>query len=276
MAEHALIDRYLGELEHEVRWIRDAEEIIEEVADHLLEAVATHIRRGLDRIAAQRRALTEFGDPTLVGQTFASSRSGGIAVPTQFTYRSGYALVASSVLWLVGLGFIYWADIADRTRPWEGLPRLIWMSGALILLAAGVLLVVGIAGVNRRHGGTLGIAGRVAFWIGVITAVTAFGAWLWGVWLTALAVGAVILAVALNTSDIAPKAAGRLIGLGGVVAAGSAWAFQFATPEVNLGSGAVTAFIFAGLVIYSAGLASLGRWLKSEEPVDEPDTVATA
>ena len=31
MADNALIDRYLGELHREVRWIRDAEEIIEEV-----------------------------------------------------------------------------------------------------------------------------------------------------------------------------------------------------------------------------------------------------
>ena len=40
MADQALIDQYLGELAREVRWIRDAEDIIEEVADHLLEAVA--------------------------------------------------------------------------------------------------------------------------------------------------------------------------------------------------------------------------------------------
>ena len=274
MADHALIDRYLDQLEHEVRWIRGAEEIIEEVADHLLEAMATHIQRGLDRIAAQTQALSEFGDSALVGQTFASSRSGGIAVPTQFTYRAGYALITSSVLWLVAMGFIYWSDII--AGPWEGLPQQLFLVGALTLVAAGVMLVAGIVGINRRHGGALGVAGRVAFWLAVVTAVTASGSWFWGPWLTALGIGAVTLAIALNDSDIAPRAAGRLVGLGGAIAAGSAWAFQLATPEVQLGEDAVNAFIFAGLVIYAAGLSSLGLWLKSEEPADQPDTMATA
>lgn len=276
MAEHAVIDRYLSELEHEVRWFRDAEEILEEVADHLLEAVAVHTRRGLDRVAAQKRALTEFGDPTLVGRAFASMRSGGIAMPTQFTRRSGVALVASSFLWLAGLAFTYWSDLADRTRPWEGLPLALWMIGAFTLMAAGVLLAVGILGINRRHGGALGGTGRLAFWIAVFTTITAFGAWVWGVWLTALGVGAVVLAIALSRSDIAPKTSGMLVGIGGAFASGAAWIFQLTTPEVNLGSGAVTAWIFAGLAIYSVGLASLGVWLKTEEAVDQTDPIATA
>ena len=276
MAEHALIDRYVGELEREIRWVRDAEDIIEEVADHLLEAVAVHTRRGLDRIAAQKRALTEFGDPTLVGRAFASTRSGGITMPTQFTRRSGVALVASSFLWLVGLAFIYWADLADRTRPWEGLPLTLWLIGTFTLMAAGALLAIGILGINRRHGGALGNTGRLAFWIAVLTTITAFAAWLWGMWLTALGVGAVVLATALSRSDIAPKAPGLLVGIGGAFAAGAAWVFQLTTGEVNLGSGAFTAWIFAGLAIYSVGLASLGVWLKTEEPVDQPDPIATA
>jgi hypothetical protein len=37
----------------------------------------------------------------------------------------------------------------------------------------------------------------------------------------------------------------------------------------------LTAWIFAGLVIYSVGLALLGTWLKTEESVDQPDPIAT-
>ncbi len=278
MADQALIDRYLGELAREVRWIRNAEDIIEEVADHLLEAVVVFTRRGLDRVEAQERALTEFGDPTLVGRAFASSTTGGIAVPTNFTKRAGVALIVSSFLWLAGLTLLYLSDIADRTRPWEGLPQQIWMAGALVLMLAGALLVVGVLGINRRHGGALGIAGRLVLWIAVVTAVTAFGAWVWGVWLTALAVGAALLAAALEGSDIAPKLAGRLLGIGGVFAAGSAWVFEIATTgDVSPGEGAVTAFIFAGLAVYSLGLVMLGSWLKAEKAVEEQhELTATA
>ncbi len=276
MADQALIDRYLIELAREVRWIRDAEDIIEEVADHLLEAAAAFTHRGLDRLAAQKRALTEFGDPTLVGRAFASSTTGGIAVPTNFSRRAGVALIGSSFLWLAGLTFIYFAEVADRTRPWEGLPQQLFGIGAYTLLAAGALLVVGIVGINRRHGGALGHAGRLVLWISVITAFTAPAAWLWGVWLTALGIGAVLLAAALAGSDITPRLAGLLVGIGGATAAGSAWAFQLTTEEVDLGEGAVTTFVFLGLAIYSLGLAMLGTWLKGEESVEEPELTATA
>lgn len=277
MADQALIDQYLGELAREVRWIRDAEDIIEEVADHLLEAVAVFTHRGLDRLAAQKRALTEFGDPTLVGRAFASSTTGGIAVPTNFTRRAGVALIVSSFLWLAGMTFLYLSEAADRTRPFEGLPQQLFLVGALGLMIAGALLVIGILGLNRRHGGALGHAGRLVLWIAAITAVTAFAAWAWGVWLTALGIGAVLLAAVLAGSDIAPRMPGVLVGVGGAFAAGSAWVFELVTvDEVDPGAGAVTAFIFAGLAVYSLGLVMLGTWLKGEESVEEPELTATA
>lgn len=276
MAEHAVIDRYLTELEREVRWVRDAEDIIEEVADHLLEAVAIHTRRGLDRVAAQKRALTEFGDPTLVGRAFASARSGGIAVPTEFTRRSGVALVASSFLWLAALAVFYWSDHLDRTRPWEGLPQVMYLVGTFTLMGAGVLLAIGILGVNRRHGGALGNTGSLAFWVAALTTVTAFGAWAWGGWLTALGLGAVVLATALHRSDIAPKLPGLLIGIGGAFAAGAAWVFQMTAEEVEFGSGAFYATIVAGIAVYSVGLALLGWWLRSEEAVEHLDPAVAA
>lgn len=44
MADYTLIDEYIGQLQQETRWLRDAEE----VADHLLEAVERRIARGAD------------------------------------------------------------------------------------------------------------------------------------------------------------------------------------------------------------------------------------
>ena len=91
MAEHAMIDRYLSELEREVRWFRDAEEILEEVADHLLEAVAVHTRHGLDRIAAQKRA-----QHVLILRAFATApqslwaSSTGATLPTAPGLGKGY------------------------------------------------------------------------------------------------------------------------------------------------------------------------------------------
>lgn len=49
-------------------------------------------------MTAQNRVLIEFGDPKLVAGAFVSSRTGGAAMPTQFTRRAGYALIASAFL----------------------------------------------------------------------------------------------------------------------------------------------------------------------------------
>lgn len=276
MAEHTLIDQYVSELGHEMKWACNAEEILEEVVDHLLEAVAVHARRGLDLVAAQRHALAEFGDPKLVGRAFADTTTGGIALPTIFTRRAGVALTISSFLWLVAIGLFYWSDVLDRTRSWEGLPQAVFLIGAVTLMAAGAMLSAGVLGLNRRHGGTLGLAGRLALWIALFTALAGFVSWAWGWWLTPLGVGAVILAMALYRAEIAPAASAILVGLGGAGAAVTAWVFQLTTAEVNLGEGVFTAALFVPLAAYSLGLFLLGGWLRSEEPVDQSDPMAIA
>lgn len=192
-------------------------------------------------------------------------------MPTKFTRQSGVALVVSSFLWLAALAVIYWSEVVDRTRPWEGLPQALYMIGTFTLVAAGALLAVGILGINRRHDDALGNSARLAFWIAALTSVTAFGSWAWGVWLTLFGIGGIVLAIAVHRSEIAPRTAGVLVGIGGGLAAGAAWVFQLTSESVSLGSGAFTAWIFAGLVIYSVGLASLGMWLKNEGPVDQSD-----
>ncbi len=276
MAEHTLIDRYVSELGREMKWTRNAEEILEEVVDHLLEAVAVHARRGLDLVAAQRHALAEFGDPQLVGRAFASTTTGGIAVPTTFTRRAGVALTTSSILWLSAIGLIYLSDVLSRTRPWEGLPQAVFLSGAVTLMAAGAMLTIGVLGLNRRHGGTLGLAGRFALWIAIVTALAGIASWAWGFWLTPLGVGAVVLAMALYRAEIAPATPSILVGIGGGGAAITAWWFQLTTPEVVLGEGAFTAAVFISLAAYSLGLSLLGGWLQSEEAVDQSDPLAIA
>lgn len=276
MADYILIDQYLGRLRQETRWLQDAEEIAEEVADHLLEAVEQRIDRGLDRLTAQRRALTEFGDPDLVGRAFASSRTGGAAMPTQFTRRAGYALIASAFLWLGGLGIHYAADVADRTRPWEGLPQTLYMIGALVLVAAGLLAAAGILGVNRRHGGSLGLRGRMAFWLYLIAGITVFATWFWGAWATALGIGAALIGTALIGSGIAPRSSGVLIAIGGVVSVVGLWSLQFTNTEISLDDSPVRLVLYAGMIILLAGHTVLGLWLSREEVSEESEPMAVA
>ena len=190
-------------------------------------------------------------------------------MPTKFIRLSGAALIGSGVLWLAGVVIIYGSEIADRTRPWEGLPQTLFLVGALVLVLAGALLAVGIVGLNRRHDGALGVAGQAAFWIAVVTAVTSFAAWAWGVWVTALGIGAIFLSAALIRAAISPRMASFLVGAGGAFTVVAIWVTQLTTDEVTLGEGAFTAVLLVGLAIYSTGLVWLGVWLRTEQLVME-------
>ena len=53
MAEHALIDGYLGELRHELRRTPEVDDLVAEVADQLCEGVGRRRERGLDLLLAQ-------------------------------------------------------------------------------------------------------------------------------------------------------------------------------------------------------------------------------
>ncbi len=278
MAEYTLIDRYLAEFDRQVGRIRNAEEIVAEVADHLFEAVAVRTRHGTDQMAAQRQALEEFGDPGLVGAAFVSAEeSGGIAVPTQFTRRAGIALVISAALWATGLALLVVSEVLDNTRPWEGLPLGAYLSGAITWQVAGTLLALGIAGLNRRHGGTLGVFGRVSFWMAIALAIFAIAPWFWFAWSTAMLVVGVILGHALAKADLVPRWAARLIQVGPVVIWTALAAFEvLGARDVEIGGGPTTAFAALGLAAFCVGLVAIGRWMRSETPVDEPADVTYA
>ena len=276
MADYTLIHDYLGELRKETRWLRDTEEIAEEVADHLFEAVEKRVDRGMARISAQKQALIEFGDPALVGRAFTSSRTGGATVPTQFTRRAGHALMISAFLWVAGMAIQFASYLVDQTRPWEGLPQILYMIGAFVLVAAGLLGAAGVLGVNRRHGGSLGVRGRLAFWLFVVAGITVFATWFWGAWASALGLGAALIGWALIGSGIAPRSAGIFIAGGGLLAAVGLWSLQFVNTEISLDDTPVLLVHYAGLLLFVIGEAILGRWMANEEVVDQPERIATA
>lgn len=197
-------------------------------------------------------------------------------MPTQFTRRAGYALIASAFLWMGGGAIQYAADAADRTQPWEGLPQTLYMIGAIALVLAGLLGSAGILGVNRRHGGALGLRGRIGFWLFLIAGVTVFATWAWGVWATALGLGAVLVGSALIGSGIAPRSSGVWMSSGGIVAVVGLWSLQFLNTEISLGDSPVQLVLYAGILLFAVGQAVLGRWMATEEVLDKSEPVATA
>ena len=275
MAEYALIDGYLETLHRSIRFRRDADDLVAEVHDHLLEAIEILEHRGTGPVAAQRETLERFGDPTVLARAFASTPRGGIAVPTEFTRVSGITSIVSGMLWLAMVGLWWlanWREDVDGS--WEGAAQIFWMLGTVAALGAGALLVFSMVGMNQRHGG-LGLLGSVGIALTGLGAAALLLAWLFVGWGTAIAIGTLLFGVALLRRDLAPRLPVLLFTTGFTIG-GITLLFldiiEFGYRDVwGNHPTADLIGITVGLVILALGLFGLGNWLRSETLVDLPD-----
>ena len=166
MAESRVIDAYLTELRYSIDALEDADDIVDEAADHLYSAFERLVESGTAVAHAEQQVLARFGSATLVAKVFAEEAKRGAAVSTTLTRRAGIAAMTSVALLSVGEAG---NEIIAR--------------GALHGVAVGLILAgvagfaVGLWGIRRRHGG-LGRVGRVAFWWFVVSPVLAApGGW---------------------------------------------------------------------------------------------------
>lgn len=161
MAESRVIDAYLTELRYSIDKLDDADEIVDEAADHLYTALDRLLADGVRTADAEAQVLARFGSATLVAKVFAEEAKRGGAVSTTLTKRAGVAAIATVPLLVVGQ--------AGNVITSHGV-----VHGAfLVMMAAGfAAFAVGLWGIRRRHGG-LGTLGRVAFWWFVASPVIA-------------------------------------------------------------------------------------------------------
>jgi len=152
VAQSRVIEAYLTELRYSVAKLADADDIVDEAADHLYTAVQRLTEEGIPMADAEAQVLGRFGSAALVARVFAEEAKRGAAVSTSLTRRAGVAAMASVGLVAVGQAG---NDLTSRGV----------IHGAfLVFMAAGfAAFATGLWGIRRRHGG-LGAVGRVAFW----------------------------------------------------------------------------------------------------------------
>jgi hypothetical protein len=242
--------------------------IAAETVDHLLESVDERVRTGVDRAEAERDAIAAFGAPSEVAASYVAA---GVGIPTGFTRAAGFAGLVAAGLVTGGLVVILFANIAEWSQPWDGLPRTLWSIGILAVVSGVLLSAVGAAGLLRRQG--------LGSWLAVVllgvAGVTAVAAWFVWLWLTALAMGAWIVTARSRRADFAPRRAVLRIGFGALLAAAVPWMVM-----VSRMAGAsildtdllqevlVQVSIALGLVIWASGVGVLG-WRLFREGADE-------
>jgi hypothetical protein len=283
MADLGLIDVYLDELASAMRWHHDADDIVAETEDHLCCAVARRIGEGADPEAAQRDVLEDFGDPMVIVRSFATTRSGRLALPTRTTRDAGVLAYASAGLWIAfpavwHLGGWLYDRLDSGTSAVDEVGSnaqllVIAVMGFTLLGAAGTLLATTLS-LHARHGG-FGLAGTVGITATGLGAAASLFAWFFTAWGSLLIAGTMLVAVDLWRRGIAPRrvvlATGTGLAIGGVL-----WAVLRASQVGGRDQHgdylvANAAGLAIGSVILACGLIGIGRWLSSEEPVELPD-----
>jgi hypothetical protein len=271
MARYGLIDGYLDTMRTKIRWRRDLDDVVSEMEDHLYSTVEGLLASGVESQSAQRTTLDRFGEPDVLKAVYASTPTGGIAVPTTFTRRAGTFALISAGFWLATAGlYVFGRDSGDG----EVAAYMIFSVGILI---AGVLLLLAMFGMGRRLGGlgVLGMSGLAFTALGVAFSLLA---WAIPIWMGLQGIGLLLFGIAALRSDLAPRWSTVLASAGfifGVIA-------FFALTELEVGApdsygdypAARGVSLVAGTVIVSLGLIGWGVWLRNEEPVTTDNDTA--
>ena len=231
--------------------------IVEELTDHLLETVHRLHKQGTSWAEAQKRAIAQFGSPSLVARTFAQSK--GVGVPTTFTRYSGLAGILGS---LVLTGAFIGEEFSESFS--HGPFAEVATSGA-------ALLGIGMVGMYVRCRGQLGFWGRIGFRLIIIGAVMGFGfSAIWFapgafVGLLALLVGVLAYLTAVLRSGVLPKSSLMTI-LAGVL---GTLVFGVIGAVLRFDTGSIGVVI--GTFVVTVGLVGVGRFMWSEQAVDRSE-----
>ncbi len=273
MADSDLISGYVTALRTSLRSRPDVDDLVCEVDDHLRCAAVGLQARGVDHATAQRQVLDRFGDAALVANAFATTASGGTAMPTRLTRTAGTFALVASVAWVaVAPAALIGAGADDWEAHYYTLAVTAFVASTCATVALfGMLRRVGSVGLIAAIAMTLAILGTLA--LGIVT-------WAW-----LLGVGFLTIASVLTVREMSRARVGSTLGNVLLVVA---WpigvAVAIALQELRIGP--IDSYgdhylaqligLAAGGILYAAGLFACGRWLRGEGAVDDSDVMATA
>jgi lysylphosphatidylglycerol synthetase-like protein (DUF2156 family) len=195
VAGDGLIAAYLTELRHSVARLPDADALVAEAEDHLLEA-ADRLSEGRSRHVAEAEAVARFGSAALVSRICIAESKRGAAVPTTSTRYAGLALLAAPFLALVG-------EVGNEVtrQPKTGFHGLF----VVVLVLSVPALFFGLWGLRRRNGG-LGRVGLAALVLALVAPFLSLAAG-WGAivaFSALMAIAICVLAVEMIRAQILP------------------------------------------------------------------------
>ena len=266
MAGHDLITPYLHQLHGSLRWRPDADDLVDEAADHLQETTDRLIRAGADPLVAQAQTLARFGDPVLLARSFALTPQGGLAMPTPFTRTAGTIGLASIALWLLAAAAVWWGG-TDLLTDWDSAVYAGWAVPAT-LAAAGTSLTL--AGLLVRSGGLRGLLpGAALLAAGAGTVLFGIATWAWPFSTGLLTLAAALVVWRLHTAHTTSARRDWLLAAawptGIAVYALLTWRQVGPVDYYGDYPLAFAAGFTTGALLFAAALAPLGSWFYSDD-----------
>ncbi|MCO5322545.1 MAG: permease prefix domain 1-containing protein [Microthrixaceae bacterium] len=271
MASYELIEQYVDRLRRDISWRQDGDAIVDEVADHLTTAVEHRVAAGTSAEVAQGEVLERFGDSGDLALEFATTRRGGVALPTQETRTAGAFAFVSAVLWVAAtVGWVGAAALDKASGSWDTPEVVLFGVATLSLVAATATFVITMYGIGRRVGG-LGVLGVVAVAIASLGVLASVMSWFLIGWQIPLAIGTALFAILVARTSIAPRLPIILMGSAwpsGLLVWGGLRLQEVGTPDqwgdywIASGLGGLV-----GVTLTVAAMVTLGRWLTGEEAV---------
>jgi hypothetical protein len=269
MAGNGTIDDYLNELHRRVApWHRRPDDLIAEAADHLAERVEALSADGGDIEQAAAAAIADYGSPAEVADAHlrAAHRP---AIPTAGTRTAGVFAIVGGLAWITLIVLV--AALPDgNTLSWIGMAQVFHVAVAMSVAAT--------VGVWHRHGG-LGPLSLAAIVPAVLSAPFVLFVWPIPAWAVLLGAASLLFGIPLVVRRVAPLASSLALTAGLAITGAAVLGAEVAITATGedyafLESRASMAAMIAGVVVYGLGLIGIGRWMRSEEPVDIPQLPA--
>ncbi|MFZ6005311.1 MAG: hypothetical protein ACOYXM_15415 [Actinomycetota bacterium] len=260
MADDGLIEAYLRELRFSVATLPDADDIVAEALDHLLEALERHDRDSRSRAEIEAEVIARFGSAALVSRVCMSEAKRGAAVPTTRTRHAGLAAVVAPVLLVIGQS----GNLAIEEGAGHGV-------AVFALTLSFPALAYGLWGLRARHGG-LGRLGKAALVLALASPVLSMAASYAAIFALALllSVAMTVFAVEMLRASVLPVAPLTLFAAGplGVLVLGAV-ALGITMAGGDAGELPIE-LVASPVAIASVGFAWLGWHLWREPAVDHP------
>ena len=259
MADNGLIAAYLRELRFSVARLADADDIVAEAEDHLLEATERLIASGRAQSDAEMEAIGRFGSAELVSHICVTQAKQGASVPTTRTRQAGLAAVLAPFLLVLG-------QAGNSATARGGIHGV----AVAMLTFSFPAFVFGLWGLRARHGG-LGRLGRAALVLVIVAPPVSLLTAGWGapfVFIPMVAVAQVVFAVEMLRSSVLPVTPLALFAAGGVAALAEIVAAGIVTAAGG-DAGHVTYLLSIPLGLTASGFVWLGWRLWSEPAADD-------